>query len=317
MIKLFALNDRINSSRPHTQQPLRFIHQRESMSITRDPLRLSSSPPFHKWTGVSIGGFLCLILLCWAVARQASDRESLLLLFGGGGAYIEEQPIAQAHAHVSEFPNRWQTSVTFRRYTYPHPAPLPQISATMQWDEQCFDLLYATTPSNDTAIMEHVCHCTRGPTVTTPMMVDPAATSRTLSLSIPPAADDAAASGRRHSASQVLCEGYDGTWLLTVASLPAILSAVVHSTAPPCADVLDVTLFELRAGPAAPAGGTGALPVVVEGVENADPSSPEIAESSQGSPYRATPATVVARADGTYAIAAPVFAEGVHDLQVG
>lgn len=176
------------------------------------------------------------------------------------------------------------------------------MAATMQWDEQCFEALYASNPSNNTTV-EEVCHC---PDPGTSHGLDPASISNTLTFANPDTLD-------HNQDHQILREQGDGSWLLTVASLPTKLSVVVHSTAPPCSDILDATLFEFFSNDTKSHSESESL----DGTGLLLDQAPIISDGSPENKYhRATAVHVLARHDGTYEVSTIVYAEGLHNLEV-
>jgi hypothetical protein len=183
-------------------------------------------------------------------------------------------------------------------------APLSTVS--MQWDEGCFDSLFASEVGNDTTV-EDLCHCNNDSPA-----VNPLQSLTFVDANMEPETDE-------------LMD-------LHVPSLPWTISLLLRSGTPACGDILDATLFETdlplysvtraptRAPTATPTHAPTSLNEIASEAPAASKDEVEVASdmtSTVDAPvHRATQATVVAQADGTYKVSATIVSAGTHELMV-
>lgn len=179
-------------------------------------------------------------------------------------------------------------------------------TVTMQWDQGCFDSLFASEVGHDTTL-EDLCHCNNDSSA-----VDPFQSLTFVDADMAPETDE--------------------VMELHVPSLPWTISLLLQSGTPACGDILDATLFETdlplysatqaptRAPTATPTHAPISLNEIVQESIAASKDEVEVAsdvKSMRDAPvYRATQATVVAQADGTYKVSATIVSVRTHELMV-
>ncbi len=188
--------------------------------------------------------------------------------------------------------------------------------STMQWDEQCLAALFCEKRLNGTATQE-TCQCALP-------HAGPSSIEDTL-LSI---AEIGCADGQK-------AKHEDNAWHISVGRLPASITVIVRSNAPPCGDILDVALFEdsgshgalfsvtqpptqspTMAPTSSPTTSTASSLSTQQAEASATPGNAFVEPLPDAPLRRAVPGRVLARADGTYHISLTVVTEGAHDLLV-
>lgn len=213
--------------------------------------------------------------------------------------------------HLSQQPSSSSTAAPFSTvsaHPYQEPSSPPLSTVPMQWDEGCFNSLFASEVGNDTTV-EDLCHCNND----TSSAVDPFQSLTFVDANMAPETDE--------------------VMDLHVPSLPWTFSLLLRSGTPACGDILDATLFETdlplysatRAPTQVPTAAPTHAPTSLNDTasEASAASKDEVAVASdvkstvEAPVHRATQATVVAQEDGTYKVSATIVSPGTHELMVG